>query len=98
MEALMKMLVDTSTGKFHPIMYLESPLPGGDEANKTLVRYKSKGHYTIGFSDRDEAVQSAMGNQAKLESMGYRFNHELENDMPWDGSGIPADICFAHRK
>ncbi len=59
MEALIMMLKNTSTGKFHPIFYIEKPMPDLEsEANKKYIRYRSKGHHTEGFLDREEAVKN----------------------------------------
>lgn len=94
MDALVLMLKNISTNRFHPIFYLESPLPGGPESegNKKLIRYKSKGHHTQGFETRDAAINS-INNElvAQIKSIGYTPNLEIEIDEIWDGKGIPAD-------
>lgn len=100
MQALVMMLHNTSTNKFHPIFYLESPLPGGPDAegNQSLIRYKSKGHHTFGFSDRNEALLS-INNELieQINSIGYTPALELDNDLSWDGTGIPADQQIRNR-
>lgn len=100
MEALVMMLHNTSTNKYHPIFYLESPLPGGWEAdgNKGFIRYKSKGHHTIGFDTRDGAIES-INNEliGQIKSIGHNPNLELDTDLPWDGVEIPANQQIRNR-
>ena len=100
MEALVMMLKNTSQNIYHPIVYFEAPLPGGyeSEGNKKLIRYKSKGHRTTGFTDRQEAINSiATEMEAKLKEMGYNLHKELNGDLEWDGVDIPADVQFRSR-
>lgn len=95
-EALVMMLKNTATNTYHPILYYEKPLPGGPESegNQKLVRYKSKGHRTVGFTNREDAVKSIDTELSveKLKGLGYNRNVELDGDLEWDGSGIPADV------
>jgi hypothetical protein len=94
MQALVMMLKNLSTNTFHPIMYFESP-PSG---NEKLIKYKSKGHRTNGFSDRQQAIDSIDTEIAgKLKEMGYHLNKELDVDVEWNGEGIPADIQIRPR-
>lgn len=100
MEALVMMLKNTKENTFHPIMYLESPLPGGYEAeiNRSLIRYKSKGHRTVGFTDRQEAINSIEPEiEVKLKQMGYSLNMDLDIDLVWGGINIPADVQLRTR-
>lgn len=100
MEALIMMLLNTKENTFHPIMYMESLFAGGFDAqiNKGVIRYKSKGHHTIGFADRQEALNYIETELiAKLKEMGYNVNLELEGDLEWDGLDIPADIQLRGR-
>ena len=100
MQALVMMLQNTSTQKFHPIFYLESPLPGGNESdgNINLIRYKSKGHHTAGFIDRNEALLSINTQLIdQIKQIGYTPNLELDNDLLWDGIGVPADQQIRNR-
>lgn len=95
MQALVMMLKNTQANTYHPIMYFEHLLPGGhdSEANQKIIRYKSKGHRTIGFADRQEAIDSIKPEmEDKLKEMGYSLNKELEGDLEWDGIEIPADV------
>jgi hypothetical protein len=94
MEALVMMLKNTSTGRFHPMFYFESPLPGGIEsdANKQFIRYKSKGHHTDGFDTRELALESITTKLIdQIKSVGYNPNLELDGDLEWNGKDIPAD-------
>lgn len=58
--ALIKMLHHTKENWFHPIYYYESPLLGPISEQK-ILRYKSKGHHTTGFSERTAAVLHRIG-------------------------------------
>lgn len=96
MNALVKMLKNTETNRFHPIFYFESPLPGGfeSETNQKLVRYKSKGHHTSGFDTREAAYASASSELvAQIKSAGYSPILELDekDDLLWDGKEMPTD-------
>lgn len=100
MQALVMMLHNTALNKYHPIFYLESPLPGGSESdgNKHFIRYKSKGHHTTGFDSRDKALDS-INNELieQIKSIGYTPNLELDGDLIWDGKDIPADHQIRNR-
>lgn len=100
MEALVMMLKNTKENTYHPIMYFESPFPGGfeSEVNKKTVRYKSKGHRTTGFLDRQEAIDTIKSElEDRLVDIGYKVNKELDGDLEWDGIDIPADIQIRNR-
>lgn len=100
MNALIMMLKNTAKNTFHPIMYFENLLPGGyeSEGNQKLIRYKSKGHHTTGFSDRQEAINSLDELEEKTKSIGYETIHrELDGDVEWNGEGIPADVQIRNR-
>jgi hypothetical protein len=100
MQALVMMLQNTSTQKFHPIFYLESPLPGGHESegNQKLIRYKSQGHHTSGFVDRNEALVSINTELIdQIKSIGYTPTLELDQDILWNGQGVPADQQIRNR-
>lgn len=74
MEALVMMLKNTKENTYHPIMYFESLFAGGYEsdANQKTLRYKSKGHRTNGFIERQDAVNSIKTEiEDKLKEMGY---------------------------
>jgi hypothetical protein len=100
MQALVMMLINTSTKRYHPIFYFESPLPGGigSEANTHLIRYKSKGHHATGFDNRNLALTSINTELiGQINSVGYHPNLELDGDLEWDGENIPADTQIRNR-
>jgi hypothetical protein len=85
-NAIVAMLINEATGRFHPILFYESPLPGNPE---NLVRHKSKGHHTAGFDTRAEAEVAA---RELAERQQARL--ALSQDLPWDGEDIPAMVAF----
>jgi len=87
MKVLIMMLFNTSTSTYHPIMYFEHPF----FADTDLVRFKSKGHRTNGFVDRDMALATI---QPELVDRlgGYSIYKDLDDNLIWDGEDIPADI------
>ena len=88
MKVLVMMLFNIKMEAYHPIMYFESPLPGGDSP---VLRYKSKGHRTTGFLDKEEAITSIKTEiVGRLE--GYTITQELEPCIEWTGEGVPTDI------
>jgi len=58
-------LHDRETGRYHPALYVESPLPGPPEP-RSFVRLKSKMHHTTGFESLTEA-------QAEVDRMNTIF-------------------------
>lgn len=83
-------LHNAKENKWHPIVFVESPLPGPDEPGKP-VRHRSKMHHTGGFATREEAVANASGDiKAKIEGAKLA----LEEDIEWDGDGTPALTAF----
>lgn len=92
MEALIMMIKNFKNGTYHPIWYVESPLPSSDESSK-LKRFKSRMHHTSGFPTREEALDS-IETQLIPRLDGYVITKDLDGDIEWDGEGIPADIQF----
>jgi hypothetical protein len=80
---------------WHPIVFEISPLPGGrDDAP---VRHKSKMHHTTGFPTREAALANIKDElKAKVESvaLGKTVGMCLDEDIQWDGEGIPTDVAF----
>ena len=94
MNPIIAMLHNTKENKFHPIVFLESPLPGPPEPGKP-VRHKSKMHHTTGFPTREEAATSARGELTrKVEEHFGKPKYCLAKDFPWDGEGTPAMVIF----
>jgi hypothetical protein len=93
LNPIVAMLRNTKLNRWHPILYLENPLPGmGFEAdgNNKLVRHKSKFHHTAGFEKRDEAITAA----ADLIKQSGGTKTALDEDILWNGEDIPADVGF----
>lgn len=91
MNALIMLLFNTKLNTWHPIFYEEKFMPGPYDPNQKFIRYKSRGHHTVGFKDIDAAIDHIENDLAgKLKGMGYTVHIELNEDL-WDGEGIPAD-------
>jgi len=82
------MLRNTATGRFHPILFHPAPFPGqtGDLPIGSVMRYRSIGHHTEGFSTLDEALA-----HVKTTYPGYTL---LEGIDEWDGQDVPASTIF----
>lgn len=91
------LLVNTSTKRYHPIIYQESALPGPSYASKP-IRHRSLGHDTNGFATREEAVASAQDKAKLIVEKGMWSSCALSldpaSDLPWDGQDVPADVAF----
>lgn len=89
------MLHNTKDQRWHPVVFVESPLPGPPSDDKP-VRHKSKMHHTTGFPTREEAVvnvRESLAAQVREHAIGdVRFH--LDGDIEWDGEGIPAMVDF----
>lgn len=84
------MIHNRKLNRWHPALYLESPLPGPPNGDKS-VRHKSKMHHTAGFATREEAIKNAMDDLApKCECRQFA----LEEDIEWDGEDVPAEVAF----
>lgn len=88
------MLKNIVTKKYHPILFWECPPPSGNLGDG--LRWKSKGHHTTGFTDRDEAVKGAMDlvkqshDMLVIGSVYYQLGEE--NDAVWDNTEMPAAV------
>ena len=78
------------TDRWHPVLFVESPLPGPESPEKP-VRHKSKMHHTTAFATRAESDNSAREELA-TQIPGARL--ELDTVFDWDGTGIPAMVHF----
>ena len=87
MKALIMMLFNLKEQTYHPILYFEHPFPGGSEE---LFRFRSKGHRTIGFNIRQDALDS-IETELVQKLVGYKIFKDLNVDIIWDGEDIPAD-------
>jgi len=96
--ALVKMLHNTQTNRWHPIFYYDSPLPGGfDEGsiNNKALRYKSKGHHTTGFDNRPAAVDSANELISQLKEQQHdtvTVEIDEKDDLIWADDEMPTDV------
>ena len=80
--------------RWHPILFLESPLPGPPADDKP-VRHKSKAHHTEGFADRELALAYCRDMAKKVDEHSTRPSRlEVGQDIPWDGAGIPAMVTI----
>ena len=87
------MLINRKTNTYHPIFYMEHPFIA-DEANEKIIRFKSKGHHTKGFVNKQDALNSIEKEvRIPLRDMKYTIREELEEKdlLEWDGENIPAD-------
>lgn len=97
MEALIQILFNTKNNTYHPIYFLQSGFPGGADAkvNQNIVRFKSKGHHTFGFNERQAALQSIHERLVPgIKDAGYNVTLEVDQDSEWDGEGTPTDIVL----
>lgn len=91
---ILAILHNVKLNRWHPILFLENPLPGPPSADKP-VRHKSKFHHTNGFDTRDAAVKSATEELAPaVEKEWGKPKFALSADMPWDGEDVPASVAF----
>ncbi len=93
---IVAMLHNVRANRWHPILYYECPLPGPPDAAKP-VRHKSKGHHTEGYTTREDAIIGAKMVAAAVSkecSDTGKCRLALEEDIPWGGDGIPADVAF----
>jgi len=87
---IIAMLHNLKTDRFHPILFYESPLPSSSEDSK-VVRHKSKGHHTVGFDTREQAIEFA---QTTMKEYYPNARDCIEKDFPWDGEDTPAMVVF----
>lgn len=92
MNPVIAMLRDVNNNRWHPILFYEAPLPGGWGPR----RWKSKGHHTDGFDSRERALEECRGtllSQVEQVACGV-VSFCLDDDIPWDGEGVPAMVSF----
>ena len=96
-SSVVAILEDVQHKRFHPIIFAESPLPGGGVDG--LVRYKSTGHHTEGFDSREAAEADAEATVPRLmEHTVGTVDAMLTGSFLWDGNGIPATIALRSRE
>ncbi len=91
---IIALLHNTKLNRWHPILFQESPLPGPPADDKP-IRHKSVGHHTAGFETRLAALDSAkdLVTQVTPRAIGP-VQLALDQDMSWDGEGVPASVVF----
>lgn len=94
---IVAMIHDVENKRWHPILYVEAPLPGPDRDGKP-VRHKSKMHHTTGFPTREAALANAKELAETVVKEGCWTSCKMAiadgEDIPWDGKDIPADTAF----
>ncbi len=92
LNPVVAILKNDKTGRWHPIVYREAPIPG-DVGPR---RWKSKMHHTAGFDDREGALDDAVALCGRLAPMAVGpVHHSLEDDLQWTGEeAIPAEVAF----
>lgn len=87
------MLYNTAKNTWHPIIYFESPFPG-PLSKSSSTRFKSMGHHTGGFVSREDAIADVNKQELVIKEKTLYTNiiREIDEDMYWDGKGVPADI------
>lgn len=88
------MLKNLATGRWHPIMYVEKSFPSSLNEPQPMIRFKSKGHHTTGFENRDEAVASLDDLKKRMiESLFLsKVTIDITDDIGWEGNDLPLDI------
>jgi hypothetical protein len=74
-------LLNTATGRYHPIIFRPAPMPGGAIASMSAQRYRSAGHHTTGFATLAEA-EAYITEHPEWTATGATWE--------WDGEGAPA--------
>ncbi len=91
LNPVIAMLHNTETDKWHPILFYEAPFPGTVQG---VTRHKSKGHHTLGYDTREEALVWCEDNAKKLEEEGTgKVRLCVDLAFPWDGKDMPA-MCI----
>lgn len=87
---IVALIQNTATSQWHPVLFVEYPLPGEDSADKP-VRHRSKAHRTDGFATREEAEANC---KSELAAGIPHLRFELGTVFYWDGKGVPAIVHF----
>lgn len=86
------MLHNLKDEKWHPIAFLNMPRPSED-GTENFTRYKSKGHHTTGFKNRDEAIEFAKTTMTEWSNANFsKTLYCLDKAFPWDGEETPAMV------
>ena len=92
---IIAMIHNTKLNRWHPVIFVEKPLPGPSGPD-TPIRHKSSGHHTAGFSTREEALAHIKSElRPKVEERAIGAVREcLGKDFAWDGEDIPAMVIY----
>ena len=96
MNPIVAMLHNANTGRFHPILFDESPLPGPHSPDKP-IRHKSQGHHTKGYDTLELAIEGAKGPEmgARMkEVFGIEPRYALDEVITWHGEDLPTMMAF----
>lgn len=94
---IIALLHNTKLSRWHPIVFVESHLPGPPSDDKP-VRHKSKGHHTAGFATRQEALDWIRNDLKMKDSVGP-VKEALDKDFAWDGDDVPVmTVYFGERE
>ena len=95
MKTLIAICKNTTADTFHPIIYVESSLPGSI-ADQPVTRLKSSMHHTSGFATLEAAVENIDTQLHKMIVDSYGGTPEVIKDVvfEWDGKEIPTDTVF----
>lgn len=84
------LLHNVKENRWHPILFIEAPLPGPPESGKS-IRLKSKGHHTTGFATREDAIAEIADKAPHVEPPAAI---DTEKDIEWDGEDTPAMVAI----
>lgn len=94
MNPVIALLHNTTANTWHPILFLEKPLPGPYSPDKP-VRHKSHMHHTAGFPSRAEAVKNILDDFVPRVTANFsKPKLFLGSDLAWDGTDVPATVEF----
>lgn len=95
LSPIIAMIHNTKLSRWHPVIFVEKPLPGPYEENKP-VRHKSAGHHTTGFATRQEAldyIAKELRPMTESRAIG-EVKESLDKDFAWNGEDVPVMTIF----
>lgn len=92
MKFILGMAHNTTTDRWHPMVYRPDPLPGpGPHA---VDRYKSLGHHTEGFDTREDADANQREASEKIRVWDGYSPQITDRIVAWNGTGLPIDVLL----
>jgi len=76
-------LKNTTTNRFHPLVFRPAPMASQADAESDALRHKSQGHHTEGFDTLELA-------QAWIKQHPHYVDCNVV--WGWDGEGTPAKV------